>query len=113
MNASRSAPRDARSPRRPAAGGRSSAAVRRALRGESVQHEPLLAFSRANWLLMGSGVAAAGLGFLLLSRGDISLAPILIVVGYCALIPMGIVWRTRPPAPERGARESRANSSAG
>lgn len=112
MNASRSTPRDTRPPRRGAAGSRSSAAVRQALRGEAVRHEPLLALGRTNWLLMGAGVAAAGVGFVLLSRGDISLAPILIVVGYCALIPLGIVWRTRPPA-GGGGTGSRANSSAG
>jgi len=41
-------------------------------------------------------VVAAILGYVLLARGDISLAPLLLVVGYCALIPLGIVWRERP-----------------
>jgi hypothetical protein len=72
-----------------------SAAVRRALRGESVSHEPLLAFARSNYLFMLAGVAAAVIGFVLLGMGDISLAPILLVVGYCVLIPIGIVRRPR------------------
>jgi hypothetical protein len=80
--------------------------VRRALRGEAVRHAPLLAFDRTNWLLMGSGVAAAGLGFVLLSRGDIGVAPVLIVVGYCALIPLGIVRRPRPAGQEKGRGSS-------
>jgi hypothetical protein len=106
MNASRSGSRDPRAnPARRAAASRSSNAVRQALRGEAVRHEPLLAFGRTNWLLMGSGVAAAVLGFVLLARGDTGLAPLLLVVGYCALIPLGIVWREKPG--------SRANSSAG
>ena len=104
MNATRTGSRDPRGSRRPGAS-RSSNAVRQALRGEAVRHEPLLAFSRTNWLLMGGGVAAAAVGFLLLSRGDTVLAPLLLVLGYCALIPLGIVWRDKPG--------SRANSSAG
>jgi hypothetical protein len=110
MNAQKPSNRDPRS-RRPAAS-RSSNAVRQALRGESVRHEPLLAFERTNWLLMGGGVAAAIVGFVLLARGDTGLAPLLLVAGYCALIPLGIVWRTRA-RPGGGERGSRANSSAG
>ena len=87
--------RDARSSRRPVPA-RGAQAARLALRGESVRHEPFLAFGRINWLLMGAGVLAAVLGYVLLARGDISLAPILLVAGYCALIPLGIVWRERP-----------------
>jgi hypothetical protein len=94
MSSPRSA-RDARSSRRPVPA-RGAQAARLALRGESVRHEPFLAFGRMNWMLMGAGAAAAILGYLLLSRGDITLAPILLVVGYCALIPLGIVWRDRP-----------------
>ena len=105
MNASRSSGgRDPRGSRRPATG-RPSNAVRQALRGEAVRHEPLLAFTRTNWLLMGGGVAAAAVGFVLLARGDTGLAPLLLVVGYCVLVPLGIVWRERSG--------SRANSSAG
>ena len=103
MNASRSGSRDSRAGRRPAS--RSSNAVRQALRGEAVRHAPLLAFGRTNWLLMGGGVLAAVAGFVLLARGDTGVAPLLLVVGYCALIPLGIVWREKPG--------SGANSSAG
>jgi hypothetical protein len=80
---------------------RSSTAVRRALRGESVSHDPLLRFSRTNYLFMASGVALAIVGFMLLRGGDISLAPFLLVVGYCALIPLGIIWKDREPGEPR------------
>ena len=103
MNQPKGGSREPRAGRRPAS--RSSNAVRQALRGEAVRHAPLLAFGRTNWLLMGGGVAAAAVGFVLLARGDTGLAPLLLVVGYCALIPLGIVWREKPG--------SGANSSAG
>ena len=77
---------------------RGNAAVKRALRGESVQHEPLLAFERTNYLFMAAGVGLAIVGFALLRTGDISVAPFLIVVGYCGCIPAGILWRRKRPA---------------
>jgi hypothetical protein len=83
---------------------RSSQAVRRALRGESVSHEPLLRFTRTNYLFMGGGVLLAIIGFMLLRGGDISLAPVLLVAGYCALIPLGIIWRDRAPGDSRGPK---------
>ena len=98
---------------------RVSAATKSALRGEAVTHEPLLAFGRTNWLLMGAGVVSAILGFLFLSRGEITIAPILLVAGYCALLPLGIVWQERrgpvagqPGGGSAGGRTG-ANSSAG
>ena len=87
---------------------KSSAAVRRALRGESVSHDPLLSFGRTNYLLMAGGVLLALIGFLLLKGGDISLAPLLLVVGYCALIPLGIVWRDRQPGASAGGGTTKA-----
>jgi hypothetical protein len=101
MNASRTPSREQRPAKKAIPdprNARSSAAVRRALRGESVSHDPLLSFGRTNYLLMAAGAALAVIGFLLLRGGDISLAPLLLVLGYCALIPLGIVWRDRPPA---------------
>jgi len=93
MSSARS-PRDTRSPRRPAPA-RGAQAARLALRGESVRHSPYLAFGRMNCILLGVGALAAVVGYALLVRGDISLAPILLVAGYCVLIPLGIVWRER------------------
>ena len=100
MNAGRTPAREPRPAKKVAAGdarnARSSAAVRRALRGESVSHDPLLSFGRTNYLLMAGGAVLAVIGFLLLRNGDISLAPLLLVLGYCALIPLGIIWRDNP-----------------
>ena len=109
MNATRPGARNPRA----AVPSRSQAAVRKALRGESVSHEPFLAFGRTNGIFFASGFVAVVLGFVLLSRGDTGLAPFLLVVGYCALIPLGIVWRTRPAGDATGRSGSGANSSAG
>ena len=50
-----------------------------------------LAFTRRNWTMLLIGVFTIILGFYILSRGSITLAPILLVVGYCVIIPLAIL----------------------
>lgn len=54
------------------------------------QSDPAL-FGRRNWQWLGAGVATIVAGFIALSMGSITLAPLLLVVGYCVLIPVGIL----------------------
>ena len=49
----------------------------------------------ANRLVLGLGVAALVAGFMALARGSITLAPILLVAGYCLFIPDSLLWRGR------------------
>jgi hypothetical protein len=43
-------------------------------------------------LFMGAGAAAAiGLGYLLLAQGSITLAPVLLIVGYVVLVPLAFL----------------------
>ena len=62
------------------------------------EHPQTLDFRRKNWLLMGGGLLAILIGFLVLSTGEITLAPILILAGYLVLIPWALVSRPRPEA---------------
>jgi hypothetical protein len=48
-----------------------------------------------NSVLLGLGVAALVFGYLALSRGSITVAPILLVTGYCVIIPASLLWRGR------------------
>ena len=59
--------------------------------------EPDLGFSwgLANSLLLGLAVAVLVAGFVALSRGSITLAPVLLVLGYCGLIPASLLIRGR------------------
>ena len=52
-------------------------------------------WGQANSVLLGLGVAALVAGYLALARGSITLAPILLVGGYCVLIPAALLWRGR------------------
>jgi len=48
-------------------------------------------FSKRNWQWLGAGAVVIIAGFIALSQGSITLAPILLVLGYCVFIPMGIL----------------------
>ena len=54
---------------------------------------PRLDFSSRNYALLGVGCAVIALGFVLLGRGSITLAPVLLILGYCVLIPVAIMLR--------------------
>ncbi len=49
-----------------------------------------LHFRGRNYLLLGGALAAVGVGYLLLAGGDTTIAPILLVLGYCVLFPLGL-----------------------
>jgi uncharacterized membrane protein HdeD (DUF308 family) len=44
-----------------------------------------------NWILLGAGIVTIIAGYILLSHGSITMAPILLVAGYCVLIPIAIL----------------------
>lgn len=52
---------------------------------------PTLSFSRINAILLGAGAGTIALGYLLLSQGSMDLAPLLLAIGYCVLLPLGII----------------------
>jgi len=49
-----------------------------------------LAFGQRNYILFGVGIFFILLGYLLLSKNSITLAPILLVAGYCVILPLAI-----------------------
>ena len=56
-----------------------------------------------NLVVLIAGVVLIGAGFVSLARGSITLAPILLVAGYCVAIPIGIVMG----APRGGQKAQR------
>jgi hypothetical protein len=66
-------------------------------------HLPL---DRENLILFAVALAVIVVGYLFLARGSITLAPILLVLGYCVLVPVAIIFRPRrrrePEGPVRG-----------
>ena len=55
-----------------------------------------LGFSRINYILMAVGLGMIVVGFIFLAFGDITIAPILLVIGYCAVLPVAILISKKP-----------------
>ncbi|MFH1891831.1 MAG: hypothetical protein ABIK83_04015 [Candidatus Zixiibacteriota bacterium] len=54
-----------------------------------------LPFGKSNMMLFALGLLAVILGFVTLSLGSDTLAPILLVLGYCVIIPAAIIWKDK------------------
>jgi hypothetical protein len=50
-----------------------------------------LRFSTINGVLLGLGLVAIAGGYVLLARGSTVAAPLMLVVGYAVLVPLGII----------------------
>jgi hypothetical protein len=63
----------------------------------------VLPFTKRNYQILGIGLLFIVLGYIALSQqpwdGTMPLvvAPILLVIGYCVIIPVGILYRKKPP----------------
>jgi len=49
-----------------------------------------LRFGTRNAVLLAAAVVAIGAGYVLLAGGSTTVAPILLVLGYCVLFPLGL-----------------------
>ena len=49
----------------------------------------------ANSLLLGLALASLLAGYVVLSKGSTTLAPVLLVTGYCVLMPASLLYRGR------------------
>ena len=52
-----------------------------------------------NTLVLGIGIAVLVDGYVQLSKGSISMAPVLLVIGYVVLIPASLLIRSRTQSP--------------
>jgi hypothetical protein len=75
------------------------AKIQKKIRGK--KSEPILAFTKVNYLIFAAAVLLIVLGYIALSKGpansfsSLTLAPILLVIGYLVLVPISIFWRPR------------------
>ena len=52
-------------------------------------------WSTTNSMLLAVGVAVLAAGYMSLAKGSLTLAPVLLVAGYCVLIPAALLVRGR------------------
>ena len=54
---------------------------------------------RINYMILGLGVAVVIIGFLVMAAGDavsslsVTLAPMILFIGFCVIIPIGIIYK--------------------
>lgn len=61
--------------------------------GPKAADDGRLPFTRKNYYIFAVGLLAIIAGYIALGQGSITLAPILLVLGYCAIIPIAILYR--------------------
>lgn len=54
-------------------------------------------FTMINYVLFAVGLLDIVLGWFLLRGGHITVAPIMLIIGYCLIIPMAIIYRRKKP----------------
>jgi hypothetical protein len=57
----------------------------------STPPEGAVRYSLLNWVLLGAGLASIVAGYLALGAASTVAAPLLLVLGYVVLIPLGII----------------------
>jgi uncharacterized membrane protein HdeD (DUF308 family) len=71
-----------------------------------------LPFTKANYLLFGLSILVIILGYIALAQPPVdgfltlTVAPILLVVGYCVMIPFSIMYRSKPKEQQQVAVET-------
>jgi hypothetical protein len=72
---------------------RKGGAVRKTKDAAREAASDVIAFSARSYWLFAAGFASIIVGYVMLSKGSITLAPILLVAGYCALVPLAILLK--------------------
>jgi len=62
-----------------------------------------LPFTKKNYFIFLLGLLVIVIGYVALAQGSITLAPILLVLGYCVIIPVAILYRGSSAAPTEGS----------
>lgn len=76
------------------------------------KRETILSLDAINYQIMLAGFAVIILGYVALSASPwdgvlpLDVAPILLVIGYCVILPIGIVYRKKKKVPEQPVQET-------
>lgn len=55
------------------------------------ERKPWFGFDRTNLAVLAAGVVSIVVGYVLLDRGSVTAAPLLLVLGYVVLLPTGLL----------------------
>lgn len=85
----------------PFEGGKMTKKEKRGYKGKAARKREALPFTSKNYLLFTLGLLLLIIGYIALSRGSwdsfwsLTLAPILLVIAYCIVIPIAILYHKR------------------
>ena len=71
------------------------------MRKRQIEKSAGLPFTKVNYILFGVGLILIVVGYVALSKGpwdsfeSLTLAPILLILGYCVIIPLAIIYHKR------------------
>ncbi|MFH1372805.1 MAG: hypothetical protein ABII79_03310 [bacterium] len=71
-----------------------TAATKKTKRSDS--SESKWPYGKKNYLVFAAALVVIILGYVTLGQGSITLAPILLVLGYCVLVPIALLIKGRP-----------------
>jgi len=74
-------------------------------KASSGKSDDSLGFTSSNYIIFAVGIAFVIIGFIALKLGSLNLAPILLVLGYCVIIPVAIMYRRKKDGPEGSVTE--------
>ena len=75
--------------------------IKKNYRGKMTKGRSALPFSSENYYFFAIGIALIVMGYISLSRGpwdsfwSLTLAPILLVLGYCVIVPIALLYRKK------------------
>jgi hypothetical protein len=89
------------------------------LRKRKLKKENALPFTKINYYIIAVGIGLVVLGFIVMGEGSVEgtlplvVAPILLVIGYCVILPIGILYKRKELEPETPSvpREPQAPTS--
>lgn len=73
---------------------------------ESSDYHTEWPFGKKNYILFAASLVVIVIGFVTLSQGSMTLSPILLVFGYCVLIPWAIMARGKDDPAETEATDN-------
>ncbi len=53
-------------------------------------------YGKKNYMFFALAMIVIVIGFITLSQGSITLAPVLLVIGYCVLLPIALILKDHP-----------------
>ncbi len=65
--------------------------------GHKSDSEGAAPFTIINYILFAAGLLDIIIGWFLLRGGHITIAPVMLIAGYCVIIPLAIMFRSRHP----------------